>query len=655
MRERARGGYRDGTYRVRNSDTGLCLALASLSTAAGVAVVAEEYTALPHQDWRLVYNPTTPTQFALVSAYSGHAIQPLNNSWSNGAPLVVEPYNAGLNLQHWTASLRRAHPKKGIAATNSTIGTRYSAAQGLTYHQDYYNRLNAFWSYTWNKQSSDTFPYLGAHFTYIPMQWGDFGWDHGLSTRVPIERNHRDLQETGKPVALLAFNEPEHEEQGFISVDEAIRRWPRLEARDVPLVSPAPANVNGPWFADFITKADARGLRRDYTAVHWYAGPNAGSLISHLTNVYNDFGRPVWLTEFGNVRWSDASNSTWTEADTFNFLAEFLWRAESLTWLKRYSIFGYIEEAPGAPDPVSPDPADAPRSNIIRYDGTLTPLGQLYAGWDGVTSIVQNTAYHLHNHGAYLRAHHPVAATGPAGVSPDSDVAGLQWFLSPGVTANTVRILSTRDGRPLRYVDGVAAPVTLGAVGETGPAVEWSTAADQYGRYYIQHPASANKRLRLNANGTYAMVASTDTGDLSKWRFVRPAVADSTSVPTDPYAAWTASIAWGGADSTAAADPDRDGLANLLEYAVSLDPLAASAGPSASLTTSLPHTLQLTFLRARSELTYEVLSSSDLVTWMVFASNPGQVGQIVTVTNHVSTSPRRFLRLRVTKSDTTGD
>lgn len=733
--------HRDGTYRVRNADTGLCLALGQLGTAAGIPVVAEEYTALPHQDWRLVYNAATPAQFALVSAYSGHAIQPLNNSWSSGAPLVVAPYNSALNLQFWTASLRRAHPKKGVAATNSLIGARYAAAPGLTYHQDYYNRLNGFWSYTWNRQSSDSFPYLAADFTYNPMQWGDFGWDHGNASRIPIERNHRDLQETGKPVALLGFNEPEHEEQGYITVDDAIARWPRLEARDVPLVSPAPANINGTWFQDFVAKADARGYRRDYTAVHWYAAPNANSLITQLTNVYNDFGRPVWLTEFGNTRWS--GTATWTEADTFNFLAEFLWRAESLTWLKRYSIFGYIEEAPGSPDPVSPDPAEAPRSNILRYDGTLTPLGQLYAGWDGVTGVVNDTAYHLHNHGAYLRAINPGADSGPAGISPDSDIAGIQWFLSPGATANTVRILSTRDGRPLRYVDGVSAPVTLGAAGETGLAVEWSFTADQYGRYYLQHPASANKRLRLNANGGYAMVASTDTGDLSKWRFIRPAASDPVGAPAAPsglsasaagtsvtlawsavsspaaayiverasalagpwtrvanglavttwtdtglapatayhyrvtatnlyalasapsgiasattpaanlYAAWNSGIAWNGADGSANADPDRDGLPNLLEYALAANPLASTPAPSVRIASGLPSRLALDFTRiADPALTYTVEASSDLAAWTpVWTSTGAQnlAGPVaVADAADLASNPRRFLRLKIT-------
>ena len=62
--------------------------------------------------------------------------------------------------------------------------------------------------------------------------------------------------------------------------------------------------------------------------------------------------------------------------------------------------------------------------------------------------------------------------------------------------------------------------------------------------------------------------------------------------------------------------------------------------------------MQLAFLRARPELTYEVLASSDLVNWTVIATNPGVASETepVTVTDPmpVSENPRRFLRLRVT-------
>ncbi|MBC8012077.1 MAG: HYR domain-containing protein [Burkholderiales bacterium] len=106
------------------------------------------------------------------------------------------------------------------------------------------------------------------------------------------------------------------------------------------------------------------------------------------------------------------------------------------------------------------------------------------------------------------------------------------------------------------------------------------------------------------------------------------------------------------------ADPDFDSAPNLLEYALGTlptDPASVSLpSPQVSGLSPQPLFLQLTFLRARSDLTYTVEATSDLAApspWPAIATNPGTVGQSVTVTDTVdlpaANPPRRFLRLRV--------
>ena len=102
-----------------------------------------------------------------------------------------------------------------------------------------------------------------------------------------------------------------------------------------------------------------------------------------------------------------------------------------------------------------------------------------------------------------------------------------------------------------------------------------------------------------------------------------------------------------GADN---ADPDDDGVVNLLEYALGGDPDSSISRPSTD-SQFIASKLQISFLRARPELAYAVESSGDLIAWTNVPYNSVAVGQTQTVqdTELVSTAipPRRFLRLRV--------
>ena len=282
----------------------------------------------------------------------------------------------------------------------------------------------------------------------------------------------------------------------------------------------------------FFTQAENLGCRVDSTAVHTYPGPSGGSsenLINFVQSAYDNWDRPVWLTEFSFVDWG--RNQSWSEEDNYQCLAEFLWRAEGLSALRKYALFVFTENTEN-PQPANPwqNFTPAPRSNSFDLAGNLTAFGKLYAGWDGDTTIRTNKAYLIHHKGSQKRLAN-LLGTGPGGHTIRVDGPSVNWTLAPTGTSGRYYVVSSRDGRRLSSASG-AAP-TLEAAGTTGVDVEWSLTATQHGWHYLGHPASS-RRLQLSYNNntsaaSYSMVATTITSDAVQWRLIVPQVSDNTA------------------------------------------------------------------------------------------------------------------------------
>jgi hypothetical protein len=581
--------HRDGSHRIRHLATGKCLAPSQIGAVDNDPVILEDYSGMPHQDWKI--QPIDATYFRIVNVLSGLALQTRFGDWTPGNPMSVRPVS-GSDLQRWYMQNPLVHPKKGIAASHESQAPNTSQ----TWMENSWNLLNGpshSWSYTWGRQSADAFPFHPPGHTHHPMQWSA-NMNHGATNSggafiPPLDSLRHDLSGGAKPVHLLGFNEPDRTDQANMTVSTAISLWNRLESMDAPLVSPAPGSASGTWFQDFNTQADALGLRRDFTAVHWYAAPDASSLIGFLQGIHTTYGKPVWLTEFSAVSWDGLGN--WSKGSNFNFLAEFLWRAESLPWLKRYSLFQYAEGGGSGTD--NPN---APRSNTRNADGSLTAFGELYAGWDAVTNVVNDKTYHIHNKGQYRRLRNPGATTPAdlvATIDPDTPGAGTRWFLIPGTTPDTVRIVSRDDGRRLRYFSGTYVGM-VAAANFTGQS-EWrlvpaeALSQNQDGWYFIEHPQSGT-RLQTNGSGTPVHGSATGNTDAFRWRFVVPLVSDNTAPVLAAIPPRT--VSEGMPLTFTASATDADLPANTLSYTIVGAPAGASINPSTGVFTWTPDQTQ---------------------------------------------------------------
>ena len=480
------------TFRLRNHDTWQCIEALGAGTAVGTAVVENgSYTAAAHQRWKLV--DVSGGDYRIVNALSNLALQ------TDGAtPAVVTLATASTDTkQYWRFEYQTHYPKKGSAG----------------YENDW-ARYKTSWNYSWGKFTNPATP---PGVVFEPMQHNRW-WE---GTPENLAADSAGFRASAKPVYMMGFNEPDHTDQANMSVADVIALWPNFQNAKLPLVSPVAASAYGGWLGDFYNQVTANGYRVDFTAVHWYGYPDASSLINHLQSVYNTWGRPIWLTEFSNIDWSNTQS--WSEEDCYRFLAEFMWRAEDLLWLKRYSIFSMT----GAPPP---NPWDRPGDNSNMFSdsngGTFTAFGELYAAWDGDRTIRTRQPYLIHNQGACHRMT-STGGTAPGTAWVRESGATVQWTLIASPTANRYYIQSLNNGRRLRYNGTV---LDLALPGTAGTDLEWSPNPAGDGYYYIDLLSRA-KTLQLNrtndANGaptfTGMTIANAGTpNETTRFRFIKP-------------------------------------------------------------------------------------------------------------------------------------
>ena len=480
-------------YRIRNQDSGKGLEVEGASREAGANIVEGEYSASPHQLWRL--EPTSGGYYQFVNLWSGLTIQTDGGSPATVTQQEFDDSGNPDSKQQWSPIFQDDYFKKGTGGWVGQYGTG--------------------WAYDWARNDKDNLP---TDQFYTPMQHRE-GWPN-LGT---LHRKYHDWNNDIKPAYLLGFNEPDRPDQANMSVARAVELWPRLMAMDVPLVSPANA-LGGEdwWLQNFADQIDGRGYRMEYSGGHWYSGPSVNNLFAHIDDVQSrSNGRPVWLTEFSVVDWSGGSGN-WSEESNYNFILEFLWRAESKANLEKYAVFLFSGNSPANPWTMS-----NPRSNFFS-NGSLTPFGKAYAAWDGVTSIQTDQPYVIHNRNARHRLRNDGATTEPTPSWIRREDASVQWMLRDAGGGKRY-IQSGNDGRLLRW-DGTT--LDYAPAGTTGAEVEWTIPREQYGWHNIISEVDGKylRLVRVNNSSnapvsqTFEMVTAAQASGYSStdWWFVNP-------------------------------------------------------------------------------------------------------------------------------------
>jgi hypothetical protein len=208
----------------------------------------------------------------------------INGSFGDPCRSVVKDLAVEVSCVVGEPIVETGAPYKGVA--NSPAGE--IAALGAT------------WCYNWSTSPQATDcddPY------FVPMIWGP----------GDVAGAIRAIGDAGY-TTVLGFNEPNKSDQANMSVQEAIALWPAMTSDpNIRVGSPAVSDDGRAWLEDFMDQVQARGLRVDFIAMHWY-GWNAGSCVAGqlegAVNWASQWSLPIWITEWGCMGSSNADEQT---------------------------------------------------------------------------------------------------------------------------------------------------------------------------------------------------------------------------------------------------------------------------------------------------------------------------------------------------------
>ncbi|GII34008.1 sigma-70 family RNA polymerase sigma factor [Planotetraspora mira] len=220
-------------------------------------------------------------------------------------------------------------------------------------------KSGASWYYTWSTTHDGiTTP---ASASFVPMIWG---------TDSVTSQNLAKAKAAGP--YLLGFNEPDMGGQANMTPEKALSLWPKLMSAGKVLGSPAVAyggDRAGGWLDKFMSGAKAKGYRVDFITLHWYGGDfntaNAtNQLKSYIQAVYKRYHKPIWLTEFALIDFSNGTRFP-TDSQQAAFVTSSTKMLAGLPYVQRYAWFGL--------------PADKkPGTGLFTTTGAATPAGRAF-------------------------------------------------------------------------------------------------------------------------------------------------------------------------------------------------------------------------------------------------------------------------------------
>ena len=254
------------------------------------------------------------------------------------------------------------------------------------------------WQYVSKKGWGNTSGNSGANELRATWYWSWSAsyWSNNNQEYVPC-RQHRywpSVSEVNEHAAsaTLSINEPEHEDDQHNKSDcDCSDKWknctfmPDYQASGARIGSPQPTDFS--WLygsGSFFENVDNMAYRCDFAVTHAYwdlggrdANSYASYVASHSKEIWNNTGRPVWLTEMEvSAQWNTNKISSYEQ--NRQYVQALLEALDEAPWVERYAIYG----------------VDMWQTYMF-YEANpskgLTPAGQVYR--DHRATFAYNSAY----------------------------------------------------------------------------------------------------------------------------------------------------------------------------------------------------------------------------------------------------------------------
>ena len=307
-----------------------------------------------HKDLSTENQSNTMTSFVLRRGYMATLATGTNGQWYSRV-FVADHANQVITLPD---ALKKRVTSVNIKPWQYVSKKGWADTKGTTRGPE----LRATWYWSWSAGYSST-----ANMEYVPCKqhrwWPDDGDVNGKTA-----------------TASLSLNEPEHSEQHTsekCSCGGTIDSWTaynshnkNFQAGGGRIGSPQPTDFS--YLTQYFKYVDENDnhSRCDFAVTHAYwniDGRNANDYAKYVTDqcwtIWNNTGRPVWLTEMeAGASWNNYAAAITSYDKAREYLQAMLQRLEESNYIERYAIYGF----------------DFWRNKMFYDDGAITPAGEVY-------------------------------------------------------------------------------------------------------------------------------------------------------------------------------------------------------------------------------------------------------------------------------------